>query len=292
MKRGWKVSIAALWLALPLVLGRYLPAWDRLPARIATHFNAAGQPNGWMSRGNALIFPLGLLTLLLLLFTAILGRVREPNARSWGVMALFYTVVAVVVQGADDVLRYNLDGRPVQVAQILFILLLGGFAAIGVFLSSKHGANLAPAIVLVEEVHAGRVWAMIAAIPFMMELAILVASPNNTVRLVMALGAVPPLLVGALAWDGFHYRFSFSGVEISTLGFRLRSVPIEQIRSYSAARWNALRGYGIRGIGDRRAYVWGNSGVRIQTTDGELFLGHNQPERIIHDLDAITHVPV
>jgi hypothetical protein len=245
-----------------------------------------------MSRGNTLIFPLGLLTLLLLLFTAILGRVREPNAGSCGVMALFYTVVAVVVKGADDVLRYNLDGRPVQVAQILFILLLGGFAAIGVFLSSKHGANLAPATVLVEEVHAGRVWAMIAAIPFMMELAILVASPNNAVRLVMALAAVPPLLVGALAWDGFHYRFRFSGVEISTLGFRLRSVPIEQIRSYSAGRWNALRGYGIRGIGDRRAYVWGNSGVRIQTSDGELFLGHHEPERIIHDLDAITHVHV
>jgi Protein of unknown function (DUF1648) len=292
MNRGWKIGIAALWLALPLVWARYLSAWDRLPARLATHFNAAGQPNGWMSRASALIFPLGLLTLLLLLFTAILGRVREPNAGSWGVMGLFYTVVAVVVKGADDVLRYNLDGRPLQVGQILLILLVGGGTAVAVFLSSKRGANLSPATVLAQEVHAGRVWALVAAIPLVMELAILVGSPNNSVRLVMALAAVPPLLVGALAWDGFHYRFSFSGVEISTLGFRLRSLPVEQIRSYSAARWNALRGDGIRGIADRRAYVWGDSGVRIQTSDGELFLGHNEPERIIKDLDLITHVRV
>ena len=33
-------------------------------------------------------------------------------------------------------------------------------------------------------------------------------------------------------------------------------------------------GYGIRGIGERRAYVWCNSGVRIMLSDGEVFLGH------------------
>jgi hypothetical protein len=33
--------------------------------------------------------------------------------------------------------------------------------------------------------------------------------------------------------------------------------------------------------------VWGNKGVRIMLSDGEVFLGHREPERIIHDLDFI-----
>ena len=51
--------------------------------------------------------------------------------------------------------------------------------------------------------------------------------------------------------------------------------------------WNPLYGYGIRGLGERRAYVWGNRGVRIKTSDGEVFLGHSNPDRIVHDLDVI-----
>jgi hypothetical protein len=54
--------------------------------------------------------------------------------------------------------------------------------------------------------------------------------------------------------------------------------------------WNVLGGYGIRGLGDRKAYVFGNRGVRITTSDGEVFLGHSEPERIIRDLDAMKGV--
>jgi hypothetical protein len=73
------------------------------------------------------------------------------------------------------------------------------------------------------------------------------------------------------------------------LGFRLRSIPRADIKEYAVESWNPLRGYGIRGIGNRRAYVWCNQGVRIQTNDGEVFLGHREPERIVRDLDSITH---
>ena len=44
----------------------------------------------------------------------------------------------------------------------------------------------------------------------------------------------------------------------------------------------------MRGIGERRAYVWGNTGVRIMLSDGEVFLGHREPEKIMNDLNAIT----
>jgi hypothetical protein len=49
----------------------------------------------------------------------------------------------------------------------------------------------------------------------------------------------------------------------------------------------ALRGYGIRGIGNTRAYVWGNKVVHISTQNGEVFLGHNDPARLVRDLDQM-----
>jgi hypothetical protein len=88
--------------------------------------------------------------------------------------------------------------------------------------------------------------------------------------------------------SGFQYRFLLDGVEIRTLGIRLRSIPKQSILSYSIEPWALARGYGIRGIGSTRAYVWGNKVVHIKTTNGEVFLGHHDPERIIRDLDQMT----
>jgi hypothetical protein len=96
-------------------------------------------------------------------------------------------------------------------------------------------------------------------------------------------------VLAAFAWSGFQYRFGPAGVEISTLGFRLRSVPLVQIESYAVEPWSLLRGYGIRGTGDTRAYVWCNQVVHIKTAHGDVFLGHSDPERIVRDLDSITH---
>jgi hypothetical protein len=103
----------------------------------------------------------------------------------------------------------------------------------------------------------------------------------------MGLGAVVLFLAATLAWSGFRYIFTKSGVEIRTFGYRLQSIPLNQIREYGVGRWNLWRGYGIRGMGECRAYVWGNNGVRIKTGEGEIFLGHRDPQRLIHDLDAI-----
>ena len=44
---------ACLYLALITTL---LLTGDRLPENVATHFNASGQPDGWMSRANHLLF--------------------------------------------------------------------------------------------------------------------------------------------------------------------------------------------------------------------------------------------
>ena len=120
------------------------------------------------------------------------------------------------------------------------------------------------------------------------EVGVIAIVPEGGLRLVMILPAILLLGATALAWSGFHYLFTPAGVEIRTLGFRLRSISADDIQSYASDHWNWLGGYGIRGLGDRRAYVWGNRGVRIKTAHGEVFLGHGKPEKIIRDLDAVT----
>jgi hypothetical protein len=111
--------------------------------------------------------------------------------------------------------------------------------------------------------------------------------PVIAARIAIAIGALLSFGGALMAWSGFEYRFGPQGIEVRTLGFRLRSIPKSEIQSYAAEGWGILRGYGIRGVGANRAYVWGNSGVMIKTVEGEIFLGHDHPQRVIRDLDVV-----
>jgi hypothetical protein len=140
-----------------------------------------------------------------------------------------------------------------------------------------------------EEQHGSVMWALVMIVPACGMLLFSGNVPLAAIRLTLIASAVVLVAAAAMAWAGFRYSFSTAGIEIRTLGFRVRSISATDIRSYAVDRWNVIGGYGIRGLGNRRAYVWGNSGVRIKTTQGEVFLGHSQPEKIIRDLDAITY---
>jgi len=63
--------IGLMWLALPLIALRHWQVWNRLPASMAVHFNAANQPNGWMSREASLRFDMLLLAFLVTIFTVV-----------------------------------------------------------------------------------------------------------------------------------------------------------------------------------------------------------------------------
>jgi hypothetical protein len=280
---------ALLWLALPLTAFQSWMVWNQLPARMASHFGAAGQPNGWMSRETLAIFFLVLLTFLLATFTWVLTRVRKPDALAWSLLAMFYVVVGVLLSVNSAVLKFNLYGHPLNILPELVIVFIAAFVVIGVALGAKRGPVLPcqTAAADVEEVHASPLWTLLFAVLTAIELAVIAVIPLPGLRLVMALPALLLVGVTALAWSGFHYRFTSHGIEISTLGFRLRSIPVQSIKAYAVAPWNPLYGYGVRGIGERRAYVWGNTGVRIMLSDGEVFLGHRNPARIMNDLSVI-----
>jgi len=145
-----------------------------------------------------------------------------------------------------------------------------------------------PGDVLAVETHAGRLWSLLI-LPALIGPAISVAFfPTGPARFAL----VPVALLGisalALVLAGFQYRFLRHGVEVRTLGYRLRTIPKMAILGYSIESWSLPRGYGIRGIGSTRAYVWGNKVVHIRTTNGDVYLGHSDPERIVQHLDEMT----
>ncbi len=142
--------------------------------------------------------------------------------------------------------------------------------------------------VLAEETHSSRIWALIILPAFVGPFISVALYPTAPARFALIVVAVFGLGALALVLSGFQYRFLRDGVEIRTLGIRLRSIPRQSILSYSIESWTLSRGYGIRGVGSTRAYVWGNKVVHIRTTNGEVFLGHSDPDRIVRDLDQLT----
>ena len=285
----YRALTAMLWLALPLTALQYWSVWDQLPGRMATHFGVAGQPNGWMTRETSLIFALVVTTLVLGALTWALTRVRKPDVLAWSMLAMLYVVMGALFSVNVALLNYNLHGRPLNLVPALAVVFIAAIALTAVALASKRGVELPryADVVEAEEVHGSLLWASVFTVLTAVEVGVIAVIPLGGLRWVMALPALLLLGAAALAWGGFHYRFTGHGVEISTLGFRLRSIPLQNIKAYAVAPWNPMGGYGIRGIGERRAYVWGNTGVRLMLSDGEVFLGHGEPEKIMQDLNLI-----
>lgn len=148
-------------------------------------------------------------------------------------------------------------------------------------------ADILQGDLLAEETHSGLVWSLLLLPALIVPAISLVFYPTTPARFAMVVVAVVGIGALALMVSGFQYRFLRHGVEIRTLGFTLRTIPKQSIVSYSIESWGLPRGYGIRGIGNTRAYVWGNKVVHIRTTSGEVYLGHSDPEKIVRDLNQV-----
>jgi len=290
-RKSFAIGTALMWVALPLTALRYAQAWSQLPARMATHFNALGQPNGWMSRETSLYFALGLTGFVLLVFTAIalvIARQKTmPDPVAFAMLGFFYLIVGVVFYANESILHHNLTGNPVSVSPVLFGVPVAVVLIAALYLSAHRGEALPESPILAEETHASKPFAILFLSLAILELAVVASIPQAGVRAGISVLVLMFLLIAAHTWSGFHYRFTTAGLEIRTLGLRLRSIPQAQIAKYRPEKWMALRGYGIRGVGNTRAYVWSNQVVHITTLEGEVFLGTNDPARIMRDLDAV-----
>ncbi|MGO9862513.1 MAG: DUF1648 domain-containing protein [Terriglobales bacterium] len=296
-RRIFQLAIVLLWLALPLVAYLYLQVWADLPAHVATHFNAAGEANGWMSPVQALHFGVGFIAFLLVIFTPLLLYTAHSrvDAFSWAMLAFCALVLGLMVEVNRGIVNYSVRGTPMPTGAILIPIPIAVILLIAIYIASRREPPLSPTAslasdLLAEETHSGRILSLII-LPALIVPAIVAASvPVTALRVSMVLVALIGLAAIASAWNGFQYRFLRHGVEIRTLGVRLRSIPRGQIESYEPASWNVLCGYGIRGVGKTRAYVWGNKVVHIKTTNGDVYLGHTDPDRIVRDLDLVMGV--
>jgi len=121
MNRDWyKPLVGLAWLALPITALNYWRAWDQLPSRMAVHFNASGQPNGFTTREGAVQAGLGIMAFMLVTFTvaALIARALKPEA-SWPVLIVFYVVLGFVWFGNHSIVKWNLDAQgPPQVMEI------------------------------------------------------------------------------------------------------------------------------------------------------------------------------
>ncbi|HWZ83827.1 MAG TPA: DUF1648 domain-containing protein [Terriglobales bacterium] len=288
MKRPFQFAIALLWLTLPLVAIQYWRVWDQLRARMATHFNAAGQPNGWMSREVSVEFGIGIMAFLLVIFTPILWAIsrRHVDKFAWAFLAFCAVITGVVAFGNQEVINYNLSGTPIHIGPFLLAAPAAVILSISYF-GSHRGEALPSSEVLAEETHAGRAWALVFLPALLMPVVALRAIPNTAIRTSLSFVIVAVPAASAMVWSGFRYRFLKHGLEVRALGYRLRSIPRSQIVSYGVESWNPLRGYGVRGLGTSRAFVWGNKVVHIKTTNGDVYLGHGDPQRIVRDLDLV-----
>jgi hypothetical protein len=294
MRRLFQFGIVLLWLALPLTAVQYTQVWNQLPARVATHFNAANQANGWMSRVDAVQFAVGFTAFLLAVCTVILVYMdrHRIDAFSWAMLGFCGLVLGVLVGVNRSIVNYNLYGTSLSFGVPLIAIPIGVILLIALYVIARREPAL-PSTgslatdLLVEETHRGGAMALLILPALLGPAIVLSLVPAPALRFSMMLLAVIGLATTAAAWSGFQYRFLRHGVEIRTLGFRLRSIPRMQIQSYAAESWNAFRGYGIRGVGRSRAYVWGNKVVHIKTSNGDIFLGHNDPQRIVSDLDRV-----
>jgi len=293
MRRIFQFATLLLWLGLPMVANVYRQAWDQLPARLATHFNAAGQANGWMPRQEAVNFGVGFVAFLLVIFTVLLlySGHKRVDSFSWALFAFCGLVLGLIVEVNRGIVNYNLFGTALDVGPLLILVPIAAVLLVVIYIAARREPPLPSsgslaADLLAEETHSGGVWSMVIVVALIGP-AIGVALAPSGVRFPLIIAGLLGVGACAMTLSGFQYRFLRHGVEIRTLGFRLRAIPRQSIVSYAVEPWAFVRGYGIRGIGNTRAYVWCNKVVHIKTSNGDIFLGHNDPERVVHDLDMV-----
>src|SRR5271157_5428264 len=108
----FRFAIVLLWLALPLVALEYRQVWDRLPAQVATHFNAANQANGWMPRQESLNFSLRMMVIALSVSTVLLAAVsrRKVETFSWALLGFFAVTIGFLLAVNQAIVDYNVYG--------------------------------------------------------------------------------------------------------------------------------------------------------------------------------------
>lgn len=110
MTRDWyKWAVALMWVTLPASAWNYWRAWDQLPERMAVHFDANWRPNGFTSREGALQMGLGILLVMLVVFTIMtLVVFYLKPAAGLGALIAEYVALGFCWYGNYSIVEFNL----------------------------------------------------------------------------------------------------------------------------------------------------------------------------------------
>jgi len=127
-------SVIIIW--LPVVIDLFV--WNKLPNRIATHYNAQMVPDGWSSKPVA-IFVLPLVLTLVQAFLAYLF-IRDPktkDVKSW-MNTVILLIIPVISLFINSVMLFTALGTNVDQFKGMFLNLLSGVTLIilGIVLKS------------------------------------------------------------------------------------------------------------------------------------------------------------
>ncbi len=109
---GFKAGVLLMWLALPISAWEYRGVWEQLPVRMAVHFDANWRPNGYTSREGALELGLGIMVVMLVMFTLatlIIQALKPPAA--WPALLVAYIVVVLCWYGNHSIVEFNLKAH-------------------------------------------------------------------------------------------------------------------------------------------------------------------------------------
>jgi hypothetical protein len=108
----YKLALLVMWLALPTSAWSYWHVWERLPGRMAIHFDANWQPNGFATRERALQLGLGILIVMLVVFTvATLAVLYLKPLAVAPVLLISYVVVGFCWYGNYSIVKFNLNAQ-------------------------------------------------------------------------------------------------------------------------------------------------------------------------------------
>jgi len=111
-RNGRKWLVILMWLALPTAAWNYWHVWDQLPARMAVHFDAKWRPNGYTSLEGALELGLGIMVVMLVLFTVALLIINALKpAAFWPAFLVSYVVIGFCWYGNYSIVNFNLQTR-------------------------------------------------------------------------------------------------------------------------------------------------------------------------------------
>jgi uncharacterized membrane protein len=113
IRDSYKALVLLMWIALPVNAWNYWRVWDQLPARMAVHFDANWQPNGYTSKEGALELGLGIMAVMLVISTVAMlaARAQKPSS-AWPALIISYIVLGIMWYGNSSIIDFNLKAQP------------------------------------------------------------------------------------------------------------------------------------------------------------------------------------